>query len=208
MSVDLKLYVRGFFGSRALSTEAVQKRNSPLRSVFDLTPEAVQHVVSNESVIEIYNQVVGRQVQHVKFDYRERVIRVALRSFGIDDFKVWLELNKTSPTFTQLHADFLMDTLRFIATGKRLIPVDSWERMINTGVNDPFNKIQYNKQELDLFDSSMRFGTDGLCIGANVGMGKQPYAINNIVNKWLSHIGGFSDLVVSMYILFGDRPAR
>lgn len=208
MPVDLKLYVRGFFGSRTLSTEAVQKSHTPLRSVFDLTPEAVQHVVSNETVIEIYNQVVGRQVHHVKFEYRERVIKVALRSFGTDDFKLWLEVNKTSPTFTQLHADFLMDTLRFIATGKRKIPVDSWERMISTGTNDPFNKIEYDRQELELFESSMRFGTDGLVSGLGMGAGKSPYAINHIVNKWLSHIGGFSDLVVSLYILFGDRPAR
>lgn len=208
MEDNLKLYVRGFFGSRTLSTEAVQKRHAPLRSVFDLTPEAVQHVVSNETIIEIYNQVVGRQVHHVKFDYRERVIRVALRSFGVDDFRTWLEVNKSSPTFTQLHADFLMDTLRFIATGKRKIPVDSWERMISTGTNDPFNKIKYDEEELSKFESSMSFGNDGLIIGANVGQGKRPYAINNVVNKWLSHIGGFSDMVVSLYILFGDRPAR
>lgn len=207
MVTDLKLYVRGFFGSRALSTEAVQKRVGPLRSVFDLTPEAVQHVVSNESVIEIYTQVVGRQVHHVKFDYRERVIKVALRSFGLFDFAMWLEVQKTSPTFTQLHADFLMDTLNYIATGKRRIPVDSWERMISTGANDPFNKIQYCPKELSLFDSSMRFNNTGE-ITSTVAQNKNPYNLNTVINRWLSHSGGFSDLVVSLYILFGDRPAR
>ncbi len=198
MSSDLKLYVRGFFGSKSLSTEALQQRRyTAVRSVFDLSPEALQHVVSNESIIELYNQVVGRQVIHTKFDFRERAIKIALRSFGMKNFLVWAELNKDSPTFTQLHADFIMDTMRFISTGKRHIPIDTWERMIAPGSNDPINKIQYDDEIIQNFPS-----------GYNLpGRKISDYDIHKVISKWLSKPSGFSDMIITLYILFGDRYA-
>lgn len=202
MPPDVKLYIRGFFGSKKYSTEAlVQKRYTPVRSVFDLSPEALQHVVMNEAIIEIYNQVVGRRVMHTKFDYRERVIQTALRAFGLDNFLVWAELNLESPTFSQLHADFITDTMRFIVTGKRDIPVDSWERMINQSANDPINKPCYNPEVMrsfiEYFNNSINWNRNSL----------GNYANTVVINRWLSHPTGFSDLVVSLYILFGDRSA-
>lgn len=199
MSSDLKLYVRGFFGSKSLSTEALeQRRHTVVRSVFDLSPEALRHVVSNESIIELYNQVVGRQVIHTRFDFRERAIKVALRSFGIKNFLVWAELNKDSPTFTQLHADFIMDTMRFISTGKRELPVDTWERMIAPGSNDPINKIQYKEEVIKNFP----------CGYDNTARKISDYDIHKVISKWLSKPGGFSDMIVTLYILFGDRYAN
>lgn len=196
---DLKLYVRGFFGSKSLSTEAlVQNRYTPVRSVFDLSPETLQHVVSNESIIELYTQVVGRQVNHAMFDFREHAIKLALRSFGLTNFLVWAELNKESPTFTQLHADFITDTMRFISTGKRDIPIDSWERMIVPGSNDPVGKVDFDRDVVANFPrgySTRLSGEHQL----------QTYELPKIIARWLSQPSGFSDMVVTLYILFGDR---
>lgn len=197
--MDLKLYVRGFFGSKSLATEAlVQSRYTPVRSVFDLSPETLQHVVSNESIIELYTQVVGRQVNHSMFDFREHAIKLALRSFGLPNFLVWAELNKQSPTFTQLHADFITDTMRFISTGKRNIPIDSWERMIVPGSNDPVGKVEYDKDVVNNFPFGGSIRSTGQ---ARLDTCNLP----QVLTRWLSQPSGFSDLVVTLYILFGDR---
>lgn len=151
MRDTLKLYVRGFFGSMTMSTETYQGgRNRPILSVFDLNPEALKHVVCNESVVEVYNQLIRRQVISTDFDYRERVIKVAAAAFGVKNLKQWILLQAESPTFTQLHADFLMDTVRYIATGKRNLPIQTWERLIGAGTNDPTSKIVFDPVLLDM----------------------------------------------------------
>lgn len=196
MRDNLKLYVRGFFGSMKMATETYQStRTRPILSVFDLAPEALEHVVCNNSVVEIYNALVRRQVISTDFDFRERVIKVALTAFGTTNFQQWAELQKESPTFTQLHADFIVDTVRFITTGKRYIPVQTWESMIGPGSNDPTDKIE--------FDATVM---GGLPTGYSV-RNQQPSTVNlnNVIALWLSRTGGFTDLVYTLYTLFGEH---
>lgn len=196
MSSDFKLYVRGFFGSKVMSSETyLRNRSRPILSVFDLNPEALKHVVCNESVVEIYNQMVRRQVIHSNFDFRERAIKIALSAFGVSNFKTWIELNKESPTFTQTHADFITDTVRFITTGKRQLPVDTWERLIGPGSNDPTTAIEYD-------ESLMKFIPAGYSYRNKQNTDDN---LHNVIAAWLSHPGGFTDMVTTLYTLFGEH---
>lgn len=195
MKDNLKLYVRGFFGSDAMSTESVEApRARPILSVFDLDPKALKHVVCNESVVEVYNQMIRRQVIHTDFDFRERVIKIALTAFGVNDFITWAKLNTNSPTFTQTHADFITDTVRFITTGKRHMPVSMWEHLVSPGTNDPTSPIDYDRSLMTMLP------------GGWSSRSKQPvpYNIHNVVTQWLSQSGGFTDMVTSLYTLFGE----
>jgi hypothetical protein len=199
MKDNLKLYVRGFFGSVNMSTETYQsQRDRPLLSVFDLNPEALKHVVCNESVVDIYNKMVRRQVVHTDFDFRERAIKIALNAFGVKDFKLWAKLNSESPTFTQLHADFITDTVRFITTGKRNLPVDTWERMIGPGTNDPNDVIQYDPAIMNALPS-------GYSIRAQQVTSSN---LHNVIAMWLSRPGGFTDMVTTLYTLFGEYNTK
>ncbi len=196
---DLKLYVRGFFGSKTMASETVQTwKARPILSVFDLTPEALQHVVANESVVEVYNQMVRRQVIHTDFQFREKAVKVALRAFGMKNFLLWAQLNLQSPTFTQLHADFLNDTVRFITTGKREMRVDQWEKLIGPGSNDPSDKPQL---DMSLFN--------GLPLGySELQQAQTPNNLPNVICMWLSRQGGFTDMVMTLYTLFGEHNTR
>jgi hypothetical protein len=196
---NLKLYVRGFFGSNAQASETYQTwRSRPILSVFDLSPEALQHVVANESVVEVYNQLIRRQVIHTDFDFRERVIKIALQAFGLNNFNTWAEVNLQSPTFSQTHADFINDTVRFITTGKREMPVGMWERLLGPGSNDPNAKPQLDKNLLNCLPTGysplMRCETAG--------------NIHNVIAMWLCRSGGFTDLVTTLYTLFGEHNTR
>lgn len=200
MQDNLKLYVRGFFGSRSLSSETVQThKQRPLLSIFDLNPEALQHVVCNESVVEIYNQLIRRHVISTDFDFRERAIKIALTAFGVKNFATWAKTcAMSSPTFTQTHADFIIDTVRYITTGKRDIPITTWERLIGPGTNDPTNKI--------IFDGNI---LSNLPVGFSILRNQRTeHDLPNIISKWLSHPGGFTDMVITLYTLFGEYNTR
>ena len=198
-AANLKLYVRGFFGSMSMSSETYQQnRSKPILSVFDLNPEALKHVVCNESVVEVYNQMIRRQVIHTNFDFRERCIKIALNAFGVHNFAAWILLNKASPTFTQSHADFLMDTVRFIVSGKRHTSVDSWERLIAPGSNDPVTPVVFDNDLLGALPSE-RVGVNRAEISDNLHL---------VIAMWLSHPGGFADLITTLYTLFGEHNTR
>lgn len=199
MRDKLKLYVRGFLGSDTMATETFQtQRARPILSVFDLNPEAIKHVVCSEGVVEIYNQMIRRQVIHTDFDYRERAIKTALLSFGVQNFESWAKANQHSPTFTQTHADFITDTARFITTGKRQLPVGTWERLISPGVNDPTTKIEYDPYVLGAIPRGYSHLQQQSC-DAN---------LHNVIARWLSHNGGFTDMVTSLYTFFGEYNTR
>lgn len=195
MKDNLKLYVRGFFGSNAMSTESVETpRSRPILSVFDLDPKALKHVVRNESVVEVYNQMVRRQVIHTDFDFRERVIKIALAAFGVNNFETWAKLNTHSPTFTQTHADFITDTVRFITTGKRHMPVSMWDHLVSPGTNDPTSPAAYDVSVMSLLPA-------GWSLRSNQAI---PNNLHNVIAQWLSQNGGFTDMVTSLYTLFGE----
>lgn len=196
MRDNLKLYVRGFFGSMKMAAETYQaSRSRPILSVFDLAPEVLEHVVCNNSVVEIYNALVRRQVIATDFAFRERVIKIALRAFGDMNFRQWAELQKESPTFTQLHADFITDTVRFITTGKRHLSVTMWENMIGPGSNDPTETIQFDESVME------RLPTGYSVLNQQTTTANLP----NVIALWLSRSGGFNDLVFTLYTLFGEH---
>jgi hypothetical protein len=195
MSDNLKLYVRGFLGSANMSTESIETpRSRPILSVFDFDPKALKHVVLNESIVEVYNMMVRRQVIHTDFDFRERVIKIALTAFGVDNFNIWAMANTKSPTFTQTHADFISDTARFIVTGKRHMPINMWEHLVTPGVNDPTTDSFYDESLL----KAMPVGWSARHCQ------RTQYNIHNVVAQWLTHNGGFTDMVTSLYTFFGE----
>ncbi|BAW19216.1 putative virion structural protein [Ralstonia phage RP31] len=199
MRDDLKLYVRGFFGSKAMASETYQTwRARPILSVFDLSPEAIKHVVADESVVEIYNQMIRRQVIHTDFEFRERAIKIALRAFGVNNFTEWARINQASPLITQTHADFITDTIRFIVTGKRHMPVGMWERLIGPGSNDPSDKPDYDEVLLAMLPTGYSFRHQH----------ETTANLHNVIAKWLSHPGGFVDMVTSLYTFFGEHNTR
>jgi hypothetical protein len=116
----------------------------------------------------------------------------------MNNFQSWVKLNAASPTFTQSHADFITDTVRFIMTGKRDIPVGTWERLIGPGQNDPTATIIFDQQLMN-----------SLPTGYSV-LRKQSTQsnLNNIIALWLSRDGGFTDMVTTLYTLFGEHNTR
>lgn len=101
-------------------------------------------------------------------------------------FLNFIDYNLREARITDLSRAFLMDTFRFIKTGRRHIDIMSWEPLL---ANDKSAKLTNKGYEV-------RFG--GLAHGE----------LDTSLSEWLAQDGGFLDMIWSMKILFGelDKP--
>lgn len=191
----LTFYSRGFMGSRKMGVEIAPFRKKPLHilSLFDLKKEDTQKVVINDAVVLQYERCIRKDVDTDDFEFRELVIRIALRSFGTMSFSQWLLYNLRSPALTQLHADFISDTISFITTGKRIYPVQTWDRMITAGANDPNKPSDYSREAYSNIHCS-----------SAVDLMRMDIPLLRIITQWVGRKKGFIDLLYTLNILFGE----
>lgn len=191
----LTLYSRGFMGSRKHGVEIAPFRKKPLHvlSLFDLKKEDTQKVVINDAVALQYERCIRKDVMPDDFDYREIVIRIALRSFGTMSLSNWLLANLRSPAFSQLHADFVSDTINFVRTGKRVYPIQTWERMIHPGANDPNKPSDYTREAYS-----------NLGCSSAVDLIRCDTTMLDFIHQWVCRHKGFVDLLYTLNILFGE----
>lgn len=191
----LVLYSRGFMGSRMNGVEIAPFRKKRLHvlSLFDLKKEEIEKVVINDGVTAAYERMIRKDVNAGDFDFREVVIRQALRAFGTQNFSTWLLANLRSPALSQQHADFISDTIGFVKTGKRQFPVAMWERMITAGSNDPTKPSEYSREAYANMDCS-----------SQVDLLRSNSRTLSFVQEWVARPGGFADMVYSLNILFGE----
>lgn len=125
------------------------------------------------------------------FNDRERPIvlmvldclKLSSRLFG-DDFNKWLSLQLTSPTISSESLTFIEDTVRFIKTGKRIVPIESVYR---TAV-DP-ERSRYNT-ELQKYAEDLSF---------------KEFETVSILCDWIAQPNGLRDIKCTLEILFGDE---
>lgn len=137
----------------------------------------------NPDVERLYDLLIGNLANVNGWSYRRLVFPTAMAVFG--DFATFLSTQKLNPFLYGYNYEFLIDTLRFIETGRRRISVQNWFDLLLEN-HEPNNDWRTRSNaELESFTRKYRSDTAA------------------VVSRWVSHDGGFNDLVVSMHILFG-----
>lgn len=116
----------------------------------------------------------------------ETAIKMAIHLFG--DFKAWLREQQDNPNLSPHAWHYLTETIRFINTGERRINVFSHTSMILMDV-ELFNKIPMSdrKERLaDLLEASP----------------------DTVFCHWLRQPGGFSDMLCSLTVFFGNTQPK
>lgn len=131
-------------------------------------------------VQKLYDEYISDVNSLNDFDYREKLLKVAFKSFGTLSFYDWLVLQMQSNYFTNMHRDFILDTINFIYTGKRKVQVSQWVNLLDTSDNSgkPLNPIDFTDYSKDIL-------------------------IN--IHMWVSNERGFQDLLITLYVIFGSR---
>ena len=133
------------------------------------------------------------------FEFREMILKKAKHCFG-SSFKDFILKQAYSPYLSNMHVKFIVDTLRYINTGKRNIVIFSWEPLVTIKGNA--NTKNASKELLMYLDKTYK-----LC-------GFNPLYLDGplceTIAKWTSEFqgitnNGFYDLLYTLKIIFGRK---
>lgn len=147
-----------------------------------------------DEVDAILKPILATPHERLSWTDREKVLYLAKVAFG-EKPKKWFTDNSMAST-SRRKMDFLLDTVRFIQTGKRQMSVQNWRDLLPT-LDDPVSvkpedrvDVNADKYYKDLVIYMKVCNTvDMLC-------------------HWCSQPKGFQDLVCTLDILFGSTQPR
>lgn len=135
---------------------------------------------------EQYNQPVN---QSTAWSFRKKVIQAAKRLLGGNTN--WFLSQDHNPMLFEYNYQFVIDTLRFIATGSRRISIHAWPDLVTNYPEGQVADVSERHDVADMFESAaLTTSTDVL------------------IQLWCSRTGGFDDMICTLYILFGDIPLK
>lgn len=132
------------------------------------------------------------------FDFRERILDAAYKSFGTYNLFQWLTMQSEKPTISELHARFLYETLDFLmGDTPRSIDQSSWLRLIEADEKPVTVRLDFKKYfKSDVNSNEISYPE------------KLPTKLEGIIQRWVTKERGFEDLLLSLFVIFGDRAAR
>jgi hypothetical protein len=152
---------------------------------FEVTEDSEVDVTKrNDGDTEVeflYRVYINHEPGYDTWEFRSEVFRAAKRLIGLSitgwaarhDFSKYLHLNARN---------FMADTIRFIETGSRTMHSRNWLDLLETGPSPLPTAITDSKAGLstELISNSTLY-----------------------IQKWVSHKGGFEDLLTSLLIMYG-----
>lgn len=119
-------------------------------------------------------------------EFRERIIKVFFQVFDNKNIYEWIVMQNDFAPITSLHKQFILDTFEYVCGIKnsRSTPLSQWISLLT---------VQDSKKEFNL---KSILGEDNKYV-------KIP--IIELLDYWLSLPNGFDDLLITLFVLFGDR---
>lgn len=187
---SLQLYPSGFYGAQASVPMVAAAQRDP-----DEPP-------INGLVESLYDQLISKERALDNFEFRKQLYIAALAAFGTTRFDEWYLRQQHSVVTGELHKDFLVDTLRFIETGERSMPAQSWGTLLSFNGDRPQPQTVMDQYARNFFgitgDGVNRTPRNGLLV--------------DVLVQWLGQPGGAADLLTTLHVLFGaqasPRPPR
>lgn len=200
-SAAFMLYPRGFFGAQyapsikksprpfATAVNRLQNNLSLLRGMT-----SGDQIVVNENIELLYGKMISEVVTFNNFEFREKVLNAALSAFGTNSFDFWYTQQRYSPSSGELHRAFLADTLDFIENGTRNQHLETWNVLVSFGDRGERTSVIDEK-------AAEFFGLSSNGIGRIRRQNNSDLV--DVIQQWVSHPGGFADLLFTLHILFG-----
>lgn len=147
-------------------------------------------IPGDPKVTELWMEYVNPNIDTTTWVFKKRVLNEAMRLFSSQ--RNWFEFQERNASLHGNNYDFVVDTLRFILTGRRHLSIHSWAELVShehTQQKDVSRRHQLN-------DFIKKYTRD--LRNPPVGM----------IQKWCSHKEGFDDMVCTLNLLFGDLSVR
>lgn len=144
----------------------------------------------SKDIQDLYVKFSGNRNNLRDFEFREQILRTArslIGSFGLMD---WTDLQNKHGSLSNFHIQFIIETMLFINTGSRPTSISIWEGLVRYSPNGRLYEIEKSEDIRAL---------------SNEGKAYMFNSTAALLNKWVSHRGGYEDLLYTLWIIFGDR---
>lgn len=145
--------------------------------------------VRDERVRDLFLEFTTFPTRTVHWDFQKRVIAEALRLFG-GNYN-WFIMQDSNAQRVDWNYKFLLDTIRFIATGRRELSIHTWPMMVTDEPPAGLQLIGVRTDVANLFKT--------------LALSTSPEAM---IQRWVSQPGGFDDLMYTLNILFGKATVK
>lgn len=139
-------------------------------------------------VHQLYLDFTTYPRETIYWSFRRKVVDLAQQLFS-GNFN-WFIRQDTNALITDQNYMFLLDTVRFIATGHRRLSIYTWPTLLSYEV--PLGASVDSRKEISNLFIELALNTD----------------VNTIIQKWLSHKNGFNDMMYTLNMLFGNIPEK
>ena len=182
------IYPRGFIGNGENINLVMPKE--PTEQDFITAAKLNRTVVvqekvfaSNQDVDDVYSVYQTGSEYTKSFEFREQVIKVALKAFGTNDFNEWCTLQLECPFFTAMHRKFLNETIYVLNGGSRQTNLMTWTLLLT-----PILAIDSDKN-------------------ININIDENIKSVKDAIVTWFSIENGIPDLIQTLNILFGNKSS-
>lgn len=146
--------------------------------------EGIQVSQGDESVELLYKTLIDRNTNTRSWAFSRTVLTNAMRLFG--DLQEWTREQLSNPNIVGYNREFIKDTLNFIQTGRREMPVLVWFDLVTEGgvghhAHAIPQRLHESKPVLKASDDSIQ-----------------------LLQSWISQPNGLEDLLTTMHLLFGS----
>lgn len=186
----MKLYPSGFYGGDQGQIITRDPKSSLSgthyfdSSIFDTSKEDT--ILANLAVEELYKEHTYKKTR--TFEFRQNAFKTVMQAFGTLNFTAWYLKQFDSKSFGGSNKDFIEDTIRFIMTGKRSLPLSAWSGLV--GSDSKKDSDEYGPFAKGFF-------------GVNRSGELNNVHLPVVLKQWLSQEGGFNDVIQTTHILFG-----
>ena len=188
--VELRIYPSGFRGSALVRNtkpmDMMHSRNRMFSSAAIISPEAYP---ASLDVCALWETITNGDPHAKTFEFRERVLAVAMKVFGTQFFYEWVLAQRKSPNWDEWHERWIDETLAFVFDGKsREFSPHNWVGLLASAGKDA------PQQDSERVRRTFFSGR----VGDAVPMAR-------FFQLWVQQKGGIEDLMESLYVLFGGR---
>ena len=147
----------------------------------------------SEEVVRVYTDWLAKPALTKEFDFREKVFLAAKHAFGTQSLYNWLKAQTSNPYITSLHKTFITETLLFVlAHDPRNIEINQWVSLLIYDTKCKAITLDINSLiEKDL---------------AKVAVKNTSGDLNKLISQWVGRPGGMEDLIITLFVIFGNRP--
>lgn len=146
----------------------------------------------HKEINDIYLAWSGDSTLLKSMEFRERILKAAKDAFNSYSIYQWFLMQSNAETLTELHQKFIYDTLGFVQGQKRSLETVQWIRLLEASEKSKGVKINVDKYFDNVnFKQEAKFSSS---------------ALTSFIVSWTTQPNGFQDLMITLFVIFGDRP--